>query len=649
VFPELFAEAVEIATSNTNVWYVAAADLIARSDDAGQNWELFQMETADRTAGLPIDLQVDPRDPYRIFVNNYKGGNMLSTDGGETWADASQGYTGAQVGALDVNPDASGTVLTNGTSGVFYTDDGGKTWVGRSPGPEKIFYHERDSSTEILGTRCGFGWIYRSTDGGATWDSTLVADVPAGEPLCPNALAFAPSDPQTWYIGFAFAGCLNWDFTGCNQIVPGFFRSIDGGHTWEHVAGTPFDDYSILSLAVSVDDPSTVFAATMTGPFVSRDGGETWQFLTELDDLAGWSPPRPGIIQPSIFVMVVDPFDPQLIYAGSPSAGVFRSTDGGKTWEQAAAGMDPNAQIMDLRPDTGRSGILYAGLRNSGVFVSTDGAQTWQRINEGLDLPEVHGLALSADGTVLYAGTNGAGVFRLGIPHQNVEIDIKPQSCPNPLNIKSKGVLPVAILGSSSLDVNDIDASSIMLEGVVPLRSDEKDVATPFEGELCECTDKGADGYDDLTLKFDKKTIVDALGEVNEGEELELTLTGELRDGTPIEGMDCVVITPVGRGPQSGELDSSTPTFSLFQTFPNPFSQFTVISFQLSDPTHTTLKIYDMTGRVVATLVNREMKAGTHTVEWKGDVASGIYFYRLATRIGQADNKTLTRKMVLLK
>lgn len=71
-----------------------------------------------------------------------------------------------------------------------------------------------------------------------------------------------------------------------------------------------------------------------------------------------------------------------------------------------------------------------------------------------------------------------------------VDVDIKPGSCPNPLNLKSKGVLPVAVLGTEEFDVTTIDPLSILLsreeveEGVAPIRSDYEDVATPFEGEL---------------------------------------------------------------------------------------------------------------------------------------------------------------------
>ncbi|MFW6186237.1 MAG: LamG-like jellyroll fold domain-containing protein, partial [Halobacteriota archaeon] len=90
-------------------------------------------------------------------------------------------------------------------------------------------------------------------------------------------------------------------------------------------------------------------------------------------------------------------------------------------------------------------------------------------------------------------------------------VDIKPGSCPNPLNLKSKGVLPVAILGTEDFDVSDIDPVTVKLEGVAPLRWSYEDVSTPYEGELCGCNDLNGDGYTDLSLKFDVKELVESL------------------------------------------------------------------------------------------------------------------------------------------
>lgn len=123
-----------------------------------------------------------------------------------------------------------------------------------------------------------------------------------------------------------------------------------------------------------------------------------------------------------------------------------------------------------------------------------------------------------------------------------VPVDIKPMSCPNPINVDGKGVLPVAILGTGDVAVSQIDPASVMLEGVAPLRWEPEDVATPFEGAPCECHELGPDGYLDLTLKFNMQEVITALGGVLDGEVRELTLTGVLLDGTPISGQDCVLI-----------------------------------------------------------------------------------------------------------
>lgn len=131
----------------------------------------------------------------------------------------------------------------------------------------------------------------------------------------------------------------------------------------------------------------------------------------------------------------------------------------------------------------------------------------------------------------------------MSYPTEPRDIDIKPGSCPNPLNVKSRGLLPVAILGSEDFDVSSIDAASIRLAGVAPIRSSFEDVGTPLvDANECECSTEGPDGFLDLTLKFETKRIVEALGEVSHGDELMLKLTGVLSDGTHIEGSDCVII-----------------------------------------------------------------------------------------------------------
>jgi hypothetical protein len=127
-----------------------------------------------------------------------------------------------------------------------------------------------------------------------------------------------------------------------------------------------------------------------------------------------------------------------------------------------------------------------------------------------------------------------------------LSLDIKPRSCPNSVNPKSKGKLPAAILGTPGFDVHDIDISTLLLEGIAPIRSDFEHVAAPLSNpDPCECTKAGPDGHVDLTLTFETQDIISALGTNASRETRTLTLTGFLLGGTPFEANDCIRI--VGR------------------------------------------------------------------------------------------------------
>ena len=94
----------------------------------------------------------------------------------------------------------------------------------------------------------------------------------------------------------------------------------------------------------------------------------------------------------------------------------------------------------------------------------------------------------------------GGLLLPLSAEPSKVNIDIKPGSCPNPLNTKNRGVLPVAILGSDDVDVDDVDPSTVYLEGASPLKWDVEDVSTHVTDNLddCDCTTQGPDGFDGL-------------------------------------------------------------------------------------------------------------------------------------------------------
>ena len=137
-----------------------------------------------------------------------------------------------------------------------------------------------------------------------------------------------------------------------------------------------------------------------------------------------------------------------------------------------------------------------------------------------------------------------------------VFVDVKPMSCPNPLNVRSKGVLPVAILGTEDFDVRAVDPASIELNlvnlgladgaRVCPLRWAYEDVATPYLADWDGCHEAGPDGYLDLVLMFDTPEVVALnLSEHPDGDVVFLQITGNLKEeatGSPIIGQDAIVI-----------------------------------------------------------------------------------------------------------
>ncbi|MHC4305094.1 MAG: hypothetical protein ACYTFF_01380 [Planctomycetota bacterium] len=136
-------------------------------------------------------------------------------------------------------------------------------------------------------------------------------------------------------------------------------------------------------------------------------------------------------------------------------------------------------------------------------------------------------------------------------------LDIKPGSCPNAFNPRNMGKLPVALVGTDDIPAGMVDLSTLLLSradgiggSVAPLSGPPgphivlDDVATPFDGELCDCHEMYGDGIMDVSMKFGTVDVVVALGlgGMPAGTDVELTLTGSLTDGTTFSANDCIRI-----------------------------------------------------------------------------------------------------------
>jgi photosystem II stability/assembly factor-like uncharacterized protein len=400
--------AVEFALSNPNIAYAGSAGAVYCSSNRGQTWH--KVSTGEEgwgspgvRAGFPIDFQVDPRDPNRIFANNYGGGNFLSTDGGQNWTVASDGYTGAQVRAIAVDPTDPATVYVAARSGFFTSTDGGNSWIGQNTPPA---YHlewnavavDPSNPQHILASNNWDPVILNSDNSGRTWSWS-------GDRLAEGmgwrVIAFALSDPNIVYAGSsAFFSAGVFDNT---MPAAGVYISRDGGATWNSVNDALSEKANIIDICVDPSDPQIVYTATGTnGLLKTSDAGGNWTAM--------------NIAMPmttAVLSVAVHPVNSQTIYTGMAHSGLYRSNDSGKTWQSSTNGMPPESHITDILFDPRDPQVMYAADSLSGVYRSTDGGRFWRQLNTALSMRAVNCLAVSTDGLHLYAATEGGGVYRL--------------------------------------------------------------------------------------------------------------------------------------------------------------------------------------------------------------------------------------------
>ncbi len=420
---------VEFAASDPKIAYAGGYSAMYRSNDGGYSWKKLPLIGGSEgwgpvgtQAGHPIDFQVDPLDPDRIFVNNYGGGNFLSTDGGQTWAIASKGYTGAQVRDLAVNPAEPAQVIAAARSGIFTSYNGGEDWTGLASPPfyqldwHSVAVNPADGNTILSELTCP-RVLVRSTDGGQSWQQVDQAPMK----MAWKDIVFAPSDPQIAYAGIAgWYSCGSFDE---QQPGGGVYRSEDGGKTWQPANDTNTSDAAIAKLAVDAGDPQVVYAASFNkGLLKSSDGGNNWVSLEE------------GLPQSKQLASIaLHPRDANILFAGSLNEGLYSSSDAGQSWQHVSAGLNPEGKIREILIDQNDPSRMYLADNRSGVYLSEDKGITWMQLPAGMNNKAVDALALSHDSLHLYAATEGDGVYRMdlnGLPPQPVIIQPSPTPPP---------------------------------------------------------------------------------------------------------------------------------------------------------------------------------------------------------------------------
>ena len=467
VYKDININSVEISLSDPQIAYAGGDPGLLLSEDGGYSWSFITegengWGSPGVRAGFPIDFQVDPRDPQRIFANNYGGGNFLSEDGGQTWQVASAGYTGAQVRSLDIDLAQPGLVYAAARSGIFRSLDGGSTWTGIG---DKDFYAlewnavavSPADSNAILAATNYWQLLAYSTNGGSSWESVLEL----GPALGIRDLEFSPTEPNRVYAatgGFVSAGGFDPEISG-----KGIYISHDGGKTWEQATRGQFADAHVTEIAVARNNSGIVYAATTKyGMIRSLDRGVSWESANQ------------GLnTNLEVRSVAIRPDDTQVVFAGLSFGGLYRSLDGGDSWQILSAGLNPEALISSIAIDPSHPKVIYVADMFTGVHRSLDGGETWRAFNEGLGMRAVYQLAVSENGGTLYAATEGGGVYRrdlTGSPPAAVTVDFPAAKEPEKEQDK---------------EVMVIEEEEEMPVEVVPPEEESEDDSSGFGSQFC--------------------------------------------------------------------------------------------------------------------------------------------------------------------
>ncbi len=405
-------DSVAVSRSNPNIVYAAKEEAVFRSEDLGETWERLGFNAPGYRMGIPIGLEVDPINPAIVYLNSYEGGVYRSEDGGQSWQSANKGYTGAQVSDIALDPQDPHRFYVAALLGVFKSLDEGASYLGMNRNDNTFEFARsitagpHDWQTAFTGNQWS-GQVSKSNNGGRTWVelgalSPQVAalrrlDIQLGI----TSIVISPDDPKTIYVT-TVTGRENDPSEVEQHEGLGIFKSTDGGQSWQSINdGLPSNQ--VFTLIMDSHNPQVLYAGTFKGLARTTDSGEHWEAL------------RTGLSGQGVRALTIDPQNPAIIYVGLEGAGVFKTMDRGDHWQWASLGMDPQANIRAIAVHPVNSAWVFAADWHTGVYYSENGGQTWTRINQGLRTRAVNKLAIAQDGSVLYAGTEGEGVFRLDL------------------------------------------------------------------------------------------------------------------------------------------------------------------------------------------------------------------------------------------
>ena len=434
-----------------------------RSDDAGLSWTRATDDPrpAMKIGGgdLPVP-KVDPKNPDVIYVASIV--TVRSTDGGKTWTGIRGAPGGDDYQNLWINPEHPNIILLVSDQGAIVTVNGGETWSSWYNQPTAQLYHVSVTNTfpyKVCGGQQESGSVCilsRGNDGEIPFRDWHPVGVIEYGYVAPD-----PLDPDIIYgAGRAQVSRFHWSTGQTENVTPLpilgnhradrtepilfspvdphvlyyaanlVFETRDGGRSWQAISHDLTREHpgvppsvgnqaslnskgekqrgAIYALAPSLQNLNTLWAGTDDGlVWITRDGGKTWKDVTP-PELIPWS--KVTQISASYFDDTTAYVSVSRFRIDDMHPYIYRTHDGGKTWQQITSGLPDSSPVNTVREDPVRKGLLFAGTETA-VWVSFDDGDHWQSLE--LNLPHTSMRDLWIQENDLVVATHGRAFWIL--------------------------------------------------------------------------------------------------------------------------------------------------------------------------------------------------------------------------------------------